>query len=250
MGQRREKLNINQWAEDDRPRERLMQLGAGALSNAELLAILIGSGSPQETAVDLMQRLLADCDNSLKRLGRMSLEELVGEVEKKDANTGKMIYEKRYKGLAEAKAVRILAACELGKRRAGEEERNGETIRSSADIYAYFKPLMQDLTHEECHVLLLNQACRVIKRTLISKGGVTETAVDIRLILREALLQRTPLLVLCHNHPSGNTVPSTDDNRLTDRLSKACQMMNIRMLDHIVWANGGYYSYNDEGRLS
>lgn len=249
MEKQREKLNINQWAVDDRPRERLMQHGAATLSNAELLAILIGSGTPQETAVDLMQRLLADCDNSLKQLGRMSLEELIGEVETTDAVTGKKVCEKRYKGLAEAKAVRIMAACELGRRRAAEEERQGDAIRSSEDIYRYFAPLMQDLSHEECYALLLNQAGKVVKKVLVSKGGLTATAVDVRIILREALLQRAPMLVLCHNHPSGNTRPSKEDDRITERLEQAARLMNIRLLDHIVWAAGGFYSYNDEGKL-
>ncbi len=244
------KLNIKQWAEDDRPREKLMRKGAAALSNAELLAILIGSGNVEESAVELMKRLLADCDNRLKALGRMSLEELTGTVETEDGNTGKKKLARRYKGLGEAKAVAIMAACELGRRRMEEEAQELPAMRSSVDLYRYFLPLMQDLFHEECHVLLMNQACRVMDRMLVSKGGLTETAVDVRLILREALLRRAPVVALCHNHPSGNLRPSAEDDRLTDRLQRACRLMNIRLLDHIIVADGGFYSYCEEGKLN
>lgn len=244
------KLNINQWAEEDRPREKMMRNGAAALTNAELLAILIGSGNAEETAVALMQRVLADCDNRLKTLGRMSCEELTGFVDIADEETGKKKKVRRYKGLAEAKAITIMAACELGRRRMAEEALERETIRSSEDLYRYFLPRMQDLAHEECHLLLLNQACRVLDRVLVSKGGLTETAVDIRLVLRAALLHNAPVLALCHNHPSGNKRPSAEDDRLTERLAQACRTMNIRLLDHIVLTDGDYYSYCDEGRLA
>ena len=123
------------------------------------------------------------------------------------------------------------------------------SIRSSVDLYHYFLPQMQDLFHEECYVLLMNQACRILDKVLVSKGGLTETAVDIRLILREALLRRAPVIALCHNHPSGQVRPSMEDDRLTDRLQKACRMMNIRLLDHIIVAEGGFYSYCEEGKL-
>lgn len=245
------RLNIKQWAEDDRPREKLMQKGAAALSNAELLAILIGSGSGDETAVALMKRLLSDCGNRLKTLGRMSLEELTGNVEAEDPKTGKKKkLARRYKGLGEAKAVTIMAACELGRRRMEEDAVELPSIRSSVDLYRYFLPQMQDLFHEECYALLMNQACRVTGKMLVSKGGLTETAVDIRLILREALLRRAPVIALCHNHPSGNLRPSMEDDRLTDRLQKACRMMNIRLLDHIIVADSGFYSYCEEGKLN
>ncbi len=244
------KLNINQWAEDDRPREKLMQKGAASLSNAELLAILIGSGNQEETAVELMKRVLADCDNRLKTLGRMSIEELTGTVEVADPVTGKPRRVRRYKGLAEAKAVSILAACELGRRRMEEDAVELPSIRSSVELYRYVLPLMQDLSHEECYALLMNQACRVMDRILVSRGGLTETAVDIRLILREALVHRAPVIALCHNHPSGNVRPSLEDDRLTKRLLEACKVMNIRLLDHIVVAENGFYSYCEEGKLS
>ena len=234
------KLNIKQWAEDDRPREKLMLKGAAALSNAELLAILIGSGSADESAVALMKRLLSDCDNRLKTLGRMSLEELTGTVEVDGTASGRKKTARRYKGLGKAKAVTIMAACELGRRRMEEDVVELPSIRSSMDLYHYFLPQMQDLFHEECYAVLMNQACRIMDKVLVSKGGLTETAVDIRLILREALLRRAPVIALCHNHPSGNLRPSVEDDRLTDRLQKACRMMNIRLLDHIIVADGGF----------
>lgn len=156
---------------------------------------------------------------------------------------------RRYKGLGVAKAVTIMAACELGKRRMQEEVAERKQIRSSEDLYRYYLPLMQDLQHEECHVLLLNQACRILENVLVSKGGLTETAVDIRLILRMALLRQATVIALCHNHPSGNARPSGEDNRLTDRLAKACKMMNIHFLDHVIVTDGKYYSYRDEGTI-
>lgn len=241
------RLNIKQWAEEDRPREKLVAKGVEALSNAELLAILIGSGNTEESAVELMRRLLADCGNSLNVLGKMSLDDLTGTVSQND--DGRMRTVRRYKGLGVAKAVTIMAACELGKRRMQEEVTERKQIRSSEDLYRYYLPLMQDLQHEECHVLLLNQACRILENVLVSKGGLTETAVDIRLILRMALLRQATVVALCHNHPSGNARPSVEDNRLTDRLAQACKMMNIHFLDHVIVTDGKYYSYRDEGTL-
>lgn len=243
------KLNIKQQAAEDRPREKLMAKGASALSNAELLAILIGSGSADETAVDLMQRVLSDCGNRLKALGRLSLDELIGEVEDSDSMIGVKRKVKRYKGLGEAKAITIIAACELARRRSEESALEKESIHSSVELFNYFHPKMQDLPHEECCVLFMNQANKVLGHLLVSKGGLTETSVDIRLIMREALLKRATVLALCHNHPSGSLRPSADDDRLTNRLQTACQMMNIRLLDHIIVTDGGFYSYCEEGKL-
>lgn len=227
-----DKLSINHWAEEDRPREKMVAHGAAALSNAELLAILIGSGSVNESAVELMRKVLNDYRNSLNELGKCTVEELC-----------------RYKGIGQAKAVTILAASELGKRRKAEETGERRQIRCSQDIYSYFHPLMCDLPIEECWVLLLNQASRVIDRVRIGQGGLASTVVDVRCVLREALLKRASSLVLCHNHPSGNITPSREDDRLTQSLYQAAQTMNIRMLDHIVLSDGAYYSYADEGRL-
>ena len=227
-----EKLNINQWAEEDRPREKLMSLGAEALSNAELLAILIGSGSTRETAVELMKRLLSDCNNNLNTLGKRSIHQLC-----------------EYNGIGEAKAVSILAACELGKRRSRETAEARPSLNAAPDIYQYMYTRMQDLDVEEAWILLLNQSCRLLKAERLSHGGITETAVDVRIIIKEALLCNATIVVLCHNHPSGNIKPSTDDDRLTQRVKAACETMRIHFLDHIIVTDGLYYSYHEMGRL-
>ena len=227
-----EKLNINQWAEEDRPRERFVQLGASALSKAELLAILIGSGSPKESAVDLMKRVLKDCDDNLNTLGKMSLQELMD-----------------YNGIGEAKAVTILAACELGKRRQGEAVMHREQITSAQDIYECLHPKMQDLDVEQAWVLLLNQNYKLIKAERLSSGGITETAVDVRQIMKMAVLNNATVVALAHNHPSNNPHPSSDDDRITQRVKKACEIMRLHFLDHVIVTDGHYYSYHDQGRL-
>ena len=229
-----QKLSINQWAEEDRPREKMMRLGAAALSNAELLAILIGSGSQEESAVDLMKRVLADCGNNLNTLGKKTIAELAGG---------------RYKGLGPAKAVTILAACELGKRRQQEKAEERKRLDSAAAIYEYMLPLMQDLAEEEAWVVLMNQNFKLIKPVQLSHGGITETAVDIRLAVKHALLCNATVVALCHNHPSGNARPSGDDDRLTQRMKEACKVMRLHFLDHIIITDGRYYSYSEEGRL-
>ena len=243
------KMNMNQWAEEDRPREKMMQKGAAALTNAELLAILIGSGSSDESAVDLMRRLLADCGNSLKVLGRLSLQDMMGDVSVNQTNSphGKRI--KKYKGLGEAKAITILAACELGKRRMAEEGKERVQICSSVDLYKYFLPLMQDLGHEECYVLFMNQAHKVVGDMKVSSGGLTCAVVDIRMVLREAVLRQATTIALCHNHPSGNARPSGEDDRLTEKLQNACSVFDIQLLDHIILTDGNFYSYREEGKL-
>ena len=228
------KLSINQWAEEDRPREKMMRLGAAALSNAELLAILIGSGSQDESAVDLMKRVLADCGNNLNTLGKKTIAELAGG---------------RYKGLGPAKAVTILAACELGKRRQQEKAEERKRLDSAAAIYEYMLPLMQDLAEEEAWVVLMNQNFKLIKPVQLSHGGITETAVDIRLAIKHALLCNATVIALCHNHPSGNARPSGDDDRLTQRMKEACKVMRLHFLDHIIVTDGRYYSYAEEGIL-
>lgn len=226
-----EKLTINRWAEEDRPREKMTSKGAQALSNAELLAILIGSGSDEDSAVGLMQKVLAAYDNSLDRVGRLSIGELC-----------------QFKGIGPAKAVTILAACELGRRRAVEQPERRQ-VRSAKQVYDYFYPTMRDLPVEECHVLLLNQSAVVIDSVRIGMGGLTETVVDIRVILREALLKRATSLILCHNHPSGNLRPSTHDDRLTRQVQEAARLLNLTLADHVIFTDHGYYSYADEGRL-
>ena len=227
-----ERLSINQWAEEDRPREKMMLQGASALTNAELLAILIGSGNAEDSAVELMRKVLSNYRNNLNELGKASIDELC-----------------RYKGIGPAKAITILAASELGKRRKEEAVEERRVIAMSKDVYEYLHPLMCDLPTEECWVLLLNQASKLIDKVRISTGGLNATAVDVRCILREALLKRATAFALCHNHPSGNIRPSREDDLLTREVNRAAECMNIRFVDHVILTDGAFYSYADEGRI-
>jgi DNA repair protein RadC len=210
----------------------MMAQGAASLTDAELLAILIGSGNSEETAVGLMQRVMHDCRVSLNSLGRMSIDDLTT----------------RYKGIGEAKAITLLAACELGSRRRREDVVERKKIGDSRDAYEYFAS-MRDLPLEECHVLMLRQNHSIIGETLISRGGIAGTAVDVREVLRQALVQRSTAIILCHNHPSGNLRPSREDDQLTKRVAAACETMDIRLVDHIIVADTGYYSYREEGKI-
>ena len=207
-----------------------MNNGAENLSPAELLAILIGSGSTEETSVQLMQRILNDCDNKLNYLGKRSMEELM-----------------QYNGIGEAKAITILAACELARRRQ-QEKTEERRFNNAADIYRFMRDIV-DENVEEAWVVLLNQNYRLLKKVRLSRGGITETAVDIRIIIKEALLVNATVIALCHNHPSGNTRPSRDDNMLTQRVKAACDTMRIHLLDHVIVTTDGYYSYCENGKL-
>ena len=227
-----ERLTITQWAEEDRPREKMMLHGVLALSNAELLAILIGSGNTEDSAVELMRKVLAEYHNNLNELGKASIEELC-----------------RFKGIGPAKAITILAASELGKRRKEESPEERKVIISSKDVYECFYPLMCDLPTEECWVLLLNQASKIIDKVKIGSGGISATAVDVRCVLREALMKRASAIVLCHNHPSGSIRPSREDDLLTKQVGRASECMDIRLIDHIILTDGAFYSYADEGRI-
>lgn len=202
------------------------------MSDAELLAILIGSGNTEESAVALMQRVLAAADNDLNRLGKWEVHDF-----------------SRFKGFGPAKSITIMAALELGKRRKLQERSERAVVRSSKDIYEIFHPLLCDLAHEEFWVLLMNRAAKVIDKARISRGGIDQTTADVRSILREALLQRATQIALIHNHPSGNPRPSTDDQRLTQLVQKGAQTMNIGLTDHVIVTDGKYYSFNDEGLL-
>ena len=225
-------MKINEWAKEDRPREKMERLGAEALSNAELLAILIGSGTPNESAVELMQKVLSQSNNNLNTLGKKSIKELMA-----------------FKGVGPAKAITILAACELGKRRQQELAEERLRLDSSQGIYQLMRPTLQDLDAEEAWLLLLNQQCKLIKKMRLSHGGLTQTMVDVRILVREALLANATLIVLCHNHPSGSLHPSRQDDHLTERVKKACDLMSLHSIDHLIIADGAYYSYRDEGRL-
>ena len=226
------KLNINQWAEDDRPREKMERLGPQALSDAELLAILVGSGSSKEDAVTLMKRILSDCNNNLNTLGKMTIQQLC-----------------EYNGVGPAKAITILAACELGKRRQMDKPEERPDLGTATKIYNHMHPVLQDCDVEEFWLLLMNQNYRLIKKIRISHGGITETAVDIRIIMREAVLANATIIAVCHNHPSGNLRPSQYDNDLTSQLQRACQLMRIHFMDHVILTDGSYFSYQETGRL-
>ena len=226
-----EKLTIAHWSESDQPREKLRDKGPQALSDAELLAILIGSGTPGVSAVELMQEVLSNCNNNLNTLGKMTIRQLMD-----------------YKGIGEAKAITILAACELGKRRQMETPEERPDMGTATRIYNHMHPMMQDLDVEEFWALLLNQHYRLIKKVRISHGGITETAVDIRIIMREAVLANCTILAVCHNHPSGNLSPSRQDDELTRSIKRACELMRIHFLDHIIITDGNYYSYHESGK--
>lgn len=226
----RQKLNINQWAEEDRPREKMVNKGVSALSDAELLGILIGSGSRDESAVELMRRVMASCHNNLNELAHWGVHDFSA-----------------FKGLGPAKSITIMAALELGKRRKQQEVRERQTIRCSRDIFELFHPLLCDSPQEEFWILLLNQACKVIDNVRISTGGIDGTYADVRSILREALLQRATQLALIHNHPSGNCQPSTSDRQLTQHIQQAARTMNIQLTDHVIIGDDKFYSFADEG---
>lgn len=226
------KLTIANWSPDDQPREKLRDKGPQALSNAELIAILVGSGYTGVSAVELMQQILKDCNNNLNTLGKMSIQELT-----------------QYKGVGEAKAITILAACELGKRRQAETPEERPELTTATYIYNHMHPLMQDLDVEEFWVLLLNQSHRLIKKVRIAHGGISEVSVDVRIIIREAVLCNATIVVACHNHPSGSLRPSTQDDAITRQLQRACELMRLHFMDHVIVVDGNYYSYHESGRI-
>jgi DNA repair protein RadC len=221
---------INQWAEDDRPREKMLLKGKSALSDSELLAILIGSGSRNESAVQLCQRILAATNNNLNQLGKLSVSKLM-----------------EFKGIGEAKAITIIAALELGRRRRLEEAIEVKKINSSKMVFEIMQPIIGELQHEEFWVLYLNNSNNVIHKSQLSKGGITGTIVDTRLIFKTALEQNATALILTHNHPSGKLVASDQDIQITKKLKLAAQQLDITILDHIIITETGFYSFNDEG---
>ena len=226
------KLSINQWAPEDRPREKMIEKGAAALSDAELLAILIGSGNTEESAVELMRRLLLSCDNNLNTLAKWEVCDY-----------------SRFKGMGPAKSITVMAALELGKRRKLQNIRERLRITCSKDIYEIFQPLMCDLAQEEFWVLLLNQATKLIDKIRISSGGIDGTYADVRSIHREALMQRATQIAVEHNHPSGNINHSQPNSTLTELIRKAAHTMKIRLIDHVIVCEDGFYSFADEGLL-
>lgn len=226
-------MKITDWAMEDRPREKMLQKGISSLSDAELLAILIGSGNLQESAVQLSQRILHFVNNNLNALGKLSIKDMVAE----------------FKGIGKAKAITIAAALELGKRRAGSEPVQRAVILESRSAYMLFYPQLCDLPYEELWIALLNRSNKVIEKVKISQGGTAETSADLRLILKAAIHSLASGIILCHNHPSGTIRPSNQDDALTQRLKQAAQLMEIRLVDHIILSDTEFYSYADEGRL-
>ncbi|NNC84392.1 MAG: DNA repair protein RadC [Flavobacteriales bacterium] len=223
---------ITTWAEDDRPREKLLLKGRAALSDAELIAILIGSGTKELSAVDLSKQILAGSGHSLNDLGRLNVEELM-----------------RYKGIGEAKAITIIAALELGRRRRAEHSEERPQIRSSKDAYELIAPEIDDLHHEEFLMLILNRNNKVTHREKISAGGVAGTVVDPKIIFKTALDKRASAIILAHNHPSGNLSPSKQDIALTEQVRSAGKLLDISVLDHLIISTQGFYSFADEGLM-
>lgn len=227
------KLSITDLPLEDRPREKLMLKGARSLSSAELIAILIGSGNRQETAVELSQRILNRADNSLNTLGKFTVKELIADFD----------------GVGEAKAVSIIAALELGRRRKSEVAAVLPRITSSREAYNLMYEKLTDLPQEEFWVVMLNAANRVIDMQQVSRGGITATLVDVKLLLKPVILQQASAIMLFHNHPSGSLQPSRADDELTQKIKSAAALFDIRVLDHIIVADTAYYSYSDAGVL-
>jgi DNA repair protein RadC len=225
-------LVIKSWAEEDRPREKLLLKGKAALSDAELLGILIGSGIQNRTAVDLAKEILRHVDNDLNQLAKLSVKEL-----------------SKFKGIGEAKAITIVAALELGRRRKETESREKPKITGSQSAFEALRPYLQDLPHEEFWVLLLNRANQIIRPMQISAGGVSGTVADPKLIFKAAVEHLASSLILAHNHPSGNLQPSQADRDLTKKLKGAGQLLDTPVLDHLILADHRYLSFADEGIL-
>ena len=226
------KLNIKDWAEEDRPREKLLKNGSRSLTDAELIAILIGSGNTEATAVELSKRILSTSGNNLNELGRKSID-----------------YLQSFKGIGEAKAITIVAALELGKRRKEAEVFSKKTITVSNDAFEYFLPVLGDLNHEEFWVLLLDRGNKIQDSFRISQGGISGTVIDVRVILKPALEKQSSNIILCHNHPSGTLQPSQADRQITTKIKDAAKLMDISVLDHIIIGQNKYFSFADEGIL-
>ncbi len=224
------KLSIKNWAVEDRPREKLLANGIQSLSNAELVALLIGSGTKEISAVGLAREILRRADNNLNSLGKFTVNNL-----------------QKSKGIGRAKAISIIAALELGRRRKLSEVLERPKITSSKDVYELLFPVLADLPHEEFWILLLNRSNKIIDKKRISQGGTAGTVIDIKMILKNAIEKLASSVIICHNHPSGNTQPSKADIEITGRLKEAARAMDIKLLDHIIIADNLYFSFLDEG---
>lgn len=225
-------FSIKNWSHDDRPREKLRDKGKSALSDAELVAILIGSGSRNESAVQLCKRILASTNNNLSALGKLSLKQLT-----------------EFKGIGEAKAITIIAALELGRRRRVEEALQQDKIDSSQSVFELMQPIIGELSHEEFWIIYLNNSNKVIQNNQLSKGGITGTLVDVRLALKTAIEVGAVGIILAHNHPSGTLKPSEADKQITKKLKIAGESLDIKVLDHLIITEKAYFSFADEGML-
>lgn len=226
------KLSIKEWSIDDRPREKLLSKGIASLSDAELIAIIIGSGTREESAVEVSKKILNAVNNNLNELGKRTVNDL-----------------QKFKGIGEAKAISITAAMELGRRRKAAEVTERLKISSSQDVYDLFHSILADLPHEEFWVLFLNRSNKILDKQKISQGGISGTVTDIRIILKLAIEKSASSIILCHNHPSGNNKPSDADISITKKIKESGNLMEISLLDHIIVTDGAYYSFADEGLL-
>ena len=227
------RLTIRDWAEDDRPREKMLRKGTQSLSDAELLAILIAIGNKNETAVELARRILNECRDNLNELAQLTIADLC----------------KRFKGIGEAKAITIMAALELGKRRKTSDMLDRKKIASSKDLFELFEPQLVDLPHEEFWLGMLNGANKVIEIKRLTQGGSKQTVVDVPMLLKLALEKSAQAIAVAHNHPSGQNRPSHEDEVITRRIKTGCEAIGIALLDHIIIARGDYYSFSDEGKM-
>lgn len=225
-------FSIKNWSQDDQPREKLLNKGKSALSDAELVAILIGSGNRSESAVELSKRILASVDNNLSELGKLSIKQLM-----------------EFKGIGEAKAITIAAALELGRRRRGEEALEKKKITSSNSVFELMQPVIGELQHEEFWIIYVNNSNKVIQKNQLSKGGITGTLVDVRLVLKNALEVGATGLILAHNHPSGTLKPSEADKQITNKLKVAAESLDIKVLDHLIITENAYFSFADDAIL-
>lgn len=232
MSEKQPSFSIKNWSQDDQPREKLLYKGKSTLSDAELVAILIGSGNRDESAVSLCKRILASTNNNLSELGKLSINQLM-----------------EFKGIGEAKAISIIAALELGRRRRGGEALERKKITSSASVFELLQPVIGDLPHEEFWIVYLNNSNKVIQKNQLSKGGITGTLVDVRLALKTALEVGATGIILSHNHPSGTLRPSEADKQLTKKIKLASESLDIKILDHLIITEKAYYSFADEGVL-
>lgn len=223
---------IKNWSEDDRPREKLITKGIASLSDSELIAILIGSGNKNESAVELSKRILSEYKNNINELGKASVNDL-----------------QKFKGIGEAKAISVIAALELGKRRNTQGIIEKKQVKSSKTIFEIFANKLGDLPYEEFWLVILNRANKIIEIKKISSGGISETVIDIRLILKIAIEKTASSIIVCHNHPSGNIKPSNSDIEVTNKLKNASNLVDIVLLDHVIVSDSNYYSFADEGLL-